>query len=66
MTEQTTFTTQEGAIFDMSGARCPRCEQPSSLDHRHGVSGYFNCPDCRLMYDEPDFDPAAFQGATDD
>ena len=51
-----TYTTQEGCVFGMKGATCPRCEGPSSLTHRDGISGYFNCPKCGLMYDEPNFD----------
>jgi hypothetical protein len=61
-----TFTTQEGAIFDMEGATCPGCGAPSKLAHRHGVSGYFNCPRCSLMYDEPDFSEGSFMGTDDD
>ena len=63
-----TFTTQEGAIFDMEYARCPRCAAKSRLTDKGGAAGYFNCPECGVMYDEPTFDPAelAFVGTTDD
>ena len=53
---KTTYTDQEGAVWFMTGATCPKCEGPSKLSHRERVSGYFHCP-CGLMYDEPNFDP---------
>ena len=54
-----TFTTQEGAVFDMEYAKCPRCNAKSKLEHHHFTSmTSFLCPDCGLMYDEPLFDPA--------
>jgi hypothetical protein len=64
-TTQDTFTTQEGAIFSMDGATCPN-GHASSLDHRSFPSGYFNCPDCGVMYDEPTFAEHSFVGELDD
>ena len=51
-----TYTTQEGCVFGMKGATCPRCSEPSELSYRTFPSGYFDCPDCGVMYDEPNFD----------
>jgi len=64
-----TFTTQEGAIFDMAYAKCPRCSNKSELSHwRPHSMVSFLCPDCGLMYDEPTFEPgeAAYLGVVDD
>ena len=49
-----TFTTQEGAVFRMHGATCPN-GHPSHLAHRRAPAGYFHCPECGFMYDEPTF-----------
>lgn len=54
---KTTYTDQDGGVWFMTGATCPRCEGASKLAHREKVSGYFHCPGCGLMYDEPNFDP---------
>ncbi len=54
---KTTYTDQDGGVWFMEGATCPRCPEPSKLSHREKVSGYFNCPRCGVMYDEPNFDP---------
>lgn len=61
-----TYTTQEGDVFGMEGATCPRCPAASKLSHREPVSGYFNCPSCGVMYDEPNFDPMEFVTNVDD
>ena len=60
------YTDQEGGIWLLDGATCPRCPEPSKLAHRHGASGYFNCPACDVMYDEPHFDPDDIVGWTED
>ncbi len=52
-----TYTDQEGCVWYMTGATCPRCSAPSKLSTRTKESGYFNCPSCDVMYDEPNFDP---------
>ncbi len=54
-----TYTTQEGAVFGMEGATCPNGHE-SNLDQRTFPSGYFRCPTCEIVYDEPTFDPAQF------
>lgn len=52
-----TFTDQEGLVWDMDYGKCPLCGSASKLSHRESVGGYFNCPDCHLMYDEPHWHP---------
>jgi len=52
-----TFTDQEGVVWDMDYAKCPRCEAKSKLKYRSGAGGYFGCPQCGVAYDEPNFDP---------
>lgn len=56
------FTTQEGAVFDMEFAQCPKCESKSALAHykagRNDMGANFLCPVCGLLYDEPVFEPA--------
>lgn len=54
---KTTYTDQDGGVWFMTGAKCPRCEASSKLSHRLKGSGYFVCPSCGVMYDEPNFDP---------
>jgi len=61
-----TYTTQEGVVFGMTGATCSRCPEPSKLSHRTPVTGYFVCPACGVMYDEPNFDCDEFITNVDD
>lgn len=61
----TTFTTQEGAVFGMDGATCPN-GHASSLAHRVYPSGYFRCPECGTLYDEPTFDPTQYVETLDE
>lgn len=70
-----TFETQEGAIFDMKYATCPRCHGKCTLaNHKPGrndMGANFLCPHCELLFDEPIFDPAevaymAYVGEDDD
>lgn len=65
MSAPATFTTQEGAVFGMEGATCPDGHE-SSLEHRTFPSGYFRCPTCNLLYDEPTFDPAQYMGTIEE
>ena len=66
------FITQEGAVFDMDYAICPRCEGKCSLaDHKPGrntMGANFLCPHCELLFDEPHFEPAevAYMASLDD
>lgn len=55
-----TFTTQEGAVFSMEGATCPRCQHPAKLSDVSGAAGYFRCRECELVYDEPDFTEGSY------
>lgn len=62
-----TFTTQEGAIFDMAEAKCPN-GHPSTLAHwaPHTMASFL-CPVCGWRYDEPHFDgEAAYIGMAED
>ncbi len=64
--EQIHFVDQEGGIWDMEEGRCPRCAN-KSIDHRRvPASGYFNCSDCNVVYDEPMFPCSALIGFIDE
>lgn len=52
------FVTQEGAVFNMAYATCPGCAGASRLVDKRPVTGYFLCPACSCLFDEPVFDPA--------
>jgi hypothetical protein len=54
-----TFVTQEDAVFDMAGATCPNGHD-SDLAHKGGAAGYFTCPTCGVVYDEPTFGEADY------
>lgn len=60
------FITQEGAIYSMEGATCPRCAAPSELSHRTAITGYFRCPACDVLHDEPNFTEADFITSVED
>lgn len=60
------FIDGEGGIFDLNDGSCPRCAEPATSARRVQGSGYFNCPNCNLTFDEPMFAaPSAFLGYID-
>lgn len=56
------FITQEGAVYDMDCATCPKCEGKCTLQNykagRNTMGANFLCPHCNVMFDEPIFEPA--------
>ena len=45
----------DGLIFDLNDGSCPRCKESATAASRSRVSGYFDCPNCNVMFDEPRF-----------
>lgn len=52
------YIDQEGVAWDRSCGRCPKCDRegrdtPTDYTRRLKGSGYYVCPVCDVMYDEP-------------
>jgi hypothetical protein len=67
------YIDQEGAAWDASCGRCPRCERdgvdtPTDYARRVRGSGYYLCNTCGVMYDEPVWADAesAYMGTVDE
>lgn len=53
------YIDQEGVVWAWSHAICPRCQKTAKPEHYHFTSmTSFLCPDCGLLYDEPQWEPA--------
>ena len=55
------YIDQEGVAWDRAHGRCPRCPNtPTDYTWRNRHSGFFECPECGVWYDEPNWlDPEA-------
>ena len=60
------FVDMDGGIWTLDDSTCPRCPEPAKLAHRESSTGYFNCPSCGVMYDEPAFGEGDIVGWTED
>lgn len=52
------FIDQEGVAWERDCGRCPKCyregrDTPTDYSRRVKPSGYFDCPACGVLYDEP-------------